>query len=79
MFTQKDNALEATFTFNNFTEAFSFMTHVAFYCEKLNHHPNWTNVYNRVHVQLTTHDAGNTVTEKDHQLAKAIEMIYNKE
>jgi len=79
MFTQKDNALEATFTFKNFTEAFSFMTHVAFYCEKFNHHPNWTNVYNRVHVQLTTHDAGNTVTDKDHQLAKAIEMIYNKE
>jgi 4a-hydroxytetrahydrobiopterin dehydratase len=52
------------------------MTKVAFAAEKLNHHPNWSNVYNQVDIVLTTHDAGNTVTEKDWQLAKKIDEIY---
>jgi 4a-hydroxytetrahydrobiopterin dehydratase len=52
------------------------MTEVAFAAEKLNHHPNWSNVYNRVIIELTTHDAGNTITDKDRQLAKAIEAIF---
>ena len=77
MFTHINNALEANFSFDNFIDAFAFMTQVAFYCEKMNHHPNWSNVYNTVHIKLTTHDAGNVVTDKDRDLAKVIEQIYN--
>lgn len=75
---EKDNALKASFVFKNFSVAFAFMTEVAFASEKQNHHPNWSNVYNRVDFSLCTHDAGNTVTEKDHQLAKAIDAIFEK-
>lgn len=78
MFKEINNTLEAQFKFNDFMEAFAFMTQVAFHCEKQNHHPNWSNVYNTVHITLTTHDAGNIVTEKDHSLAKVIEDIYNQ-
>ena len=78
MFKEINNALEAQFKFNDFMEAFAFMTQVAFHCEKQNHHPNWSNVYNTVHITLTTHDAGNVVTEKDYSLAKVIEDIYNQ-
>lgn len=78
MFQEKENTLEANFSFANFTQAFAFMTEVAFAAEKQNHHPNWSNVYNKVTVVLTTHDAGNVVTEKDHKLAKAIELIYQQ-
>ncbi len=70
-----NNSLCATFQFKNFTTAFAFMTEVAFVAEKQNHHPNWSNVYNKVSFQLTTHDAGNTVTQKDYDLAKAIDAI----
>ena len=75
MFTLKDNCLSATFTFANFTQAFAFMTEVAFAAEAANHHPNWSNVYNTVKIDLTTHDADNTVTEKDYELAKKISEI----
>lgn len=75
---EKDNALHGEFTFADFTEAFSFMTQVAFVAEAAGHHPEWTNVYNRVHIRLTTHDAGNTVTNKDHKLAEAIDSIHAK-
>lgn len=78
MWIEKDNQLQATFTFKNFTEAFSFMTEVAFCAEKQKHHPNWSNVYNKVEFKLNTHDAGNTVTEKDHQLAEAIDGLFEK-
>lgn len=54
------------------------MTEVAFAAEKLNHHPDWSNVWNTVEIHLTTHDAGNIVTEKDRKLAKAIDEIYQK-
>lgn len=74
--TEADNALQREFTFKDFTEAFGFMTRVAFAAEAANHHPEWTNVYNRVSIRLTTHDAGNTVTEKDRQLAAVIDDIY---
>ncbi|TXF90556.1 pterin-4-alpha-carbinolamine dehydratase [Neolewinella aurantiaca] len=77
-FTEKDNALRAEFKFEDFTQAFAFMTEVAFAAEAANHHPNWSNVYNTVSVNLTTHDAGNTVTQKDHDLASAIAKIYGK-
>lgn len=78
MWKEDDNKLKASFQFKDFVEAFSFMTEVAFHAEKQNHHPNWSNVWNTVNFELNTHDAGNTVTEKDHQLAKSISDIYKK-
>lgn len=78
MWEEKDNQLKASFKFKNFIEAFAFMTEVAFYAEKQNHHPNWSNVWNIVEIHLTTHDAGNIVTEKDRTLAKAIDKVYKK-
>lgn len=77
-FKEKDNALQAEFKFKDFRQAFAFMTEVAFAAEAANHHPEWSNVYNTVAVKLTTHDAGNTVTQKDHDLASAISKIYGK-
>jgi 4a-hydroxytetrahydrobiopterin dehydratase len=65
--------LTKTFTFKNFREAVSFMMRLAFEAEALNHHPEMTNVYNRVTVALNTHDAGNKVTELDLKLARAVE------
>ncbi len=52
------------------------MTEVAFAAEKMNHHPNWSNVWNTVEIRLNTHDAGNTVTDRDHKLAAAIDKIF---
>ncbi|RPA67463.1 4a-hydroxytetrahydrobiopterin dehydratase [Cyclobacteriaceae bacterium YHN15] len=75
MWTEKDNRLKKTFEFKDFQEAFAFMTRVAFLAESHNHHPNWSNVYNKVNIELTTHDAGNLVTEKDRKLAEAIDRI----
>ncbi len=77
-FTEKDNTLKAEFKFKDFRLAFAFMTEVAFAAEAANHHPEWSNVYNTVVVKLTTHDAGNTVTQKDHDLAFSISKIYGK-
>jgi 4a-hydroxytetrahydrobiopterin dehydratase len=76
MWTESNNQLKRSFQFKNFVDAFAFMTKVAFAAEKLNHHPNWSNVYNKVEIILTTHDANNTVTEKDRVLAKKIDEIY---
>lgn len=78
MWTEKDNALQASFAFIDFAEAFAFMTEVAFHAERLNHHPNWSNVWNKVHFKLNTHDAGGIVTEKDRQLAQVIDSIASK-
>ncbi|MEM8909257.1 MAG: 4a-hydroxytetrahydrobiopterin dehydratase [Bacteroidota bacterium] len=78
MWTEADNQLQASFQFKDFMEAFGFMTEVAFHAEKQNHHPNWSNVWNTVNIHLTTHDAGNVVTEKDRQLASTIDDIYRK-
>lgn len=61
-------SLTKTYAFNTFSEAFSFMTRVALFAEKTNHHPEWTNVYNKVHVTLMTHDCGG-VSAKDIALA----------
>lgn len=77
MWKEEDNALVKTFKFKNFIDAFAFMTKAAIWAEKYNHHPEWTNVYNRVEVKLTSHDAGNVVTEKDHQLANKMDQLYN--
>ena len=70
-----DDALTREFVFADFVEAFGFMGRVALLAEKADHHPNWDNVYNRVNVRLTTHDAGNTVTDKDLALATAINTL----
>lgn len=75
MWTEKDNKLSKTFKFKDFKEAFGFMTRVAFLAEEMNHHPDWSNTYNTVKIELTTHDKGNTVTQKDRDLAKAIDSI----
>lgn len=75
MWTEEKNALVRSFRFRNFSEAFAFMTRVALLAEKMEHHPEWTNVYNRVDIRLSTHDAGNTVTEKDRMLAAAIDRL----
>ncbi len=75
--TEENNRLKKTFKFNNFSEAFAFMARVAMAAEKMDHHPFWTNVYNSVSIELSTHDAGDVVTDKDRKLAKAIDKIYN--
>jgi 4a-hydroxytetrahydrobiopterin dehydratase len=75
MWKEENNRLKKSFQFKNFIEAFAFMTKVAFVAEKMNHHPLWTNVYNTVSFDLSTHDAGDIVTEKDHRLAKAIDEL----
>ena len=75
MWKEVDNKLYKKFEFRNFSEAFAFMTRVAMEAEKMDHHPVWTNVWNRVEIWLTTHDAGNTVTEKDHKLAARIDKL----
>ncbi|KYG78578.1 4a-hydroxytetrahydrobiopterin dehydratase [Roseivirga ehrenbergii] len=75
MWEEKDNKLVRKFEFDDFIEAFGFMTKVAICAEKMNHHPNWFNVYNTVTIELTTHDAGNTVTKKDRELANKIDQL----
>jgi len=77
MWTESDNQLKSTFNFKNFSEAFSFMTRVALAAEKMDHHPVWTNVYNKVDISLSTHDAGDIITEKDRKLSKIIDDIYS--
>lgn len=68
------DAIEKTYNFHNFNEAFGFMTRVALHAEHCNHHPEWSNVYNRVHVTLTTHDAGG-VTDRDIALAAFMDQL----
>ena len=75
MWKQVEDALVAELVFKNFVDAFAFMTDVAALAEKHDHHPEWSNVYNRVTIRLTTHDAGNQVTDKDRMLAEAIEAL----
>lgn len=75
--TNADGTLQRTFTFRNFREAFGFMTEVALVAERSNHHPEWGNVYNRITVQLTTHDAGG-ITEKDFDLANQMDSIASR-
>ncbi len=69
------DALTKTFKFRSFPEAMSFMMRVAFEANELDHHPDWTNVYNRVAIRLSTHDAGSRVTAKDVELATRIDRI----
>ena len=75
MWEEKNNTLYKKFEFKNFSEAFAFMARVALAAEKMDHHPLWTNVYNKVEIWLNTHDAGDIVTEKDHKLSKLIDAL----
>jgi 4a-hydroxytetrahydrobiopterin dehydratase len=76
--TFKRDALAKTYTFKDFREAIGFMVRVGFEAEALDHHPEWTNVYNRVAVRLNTHDAGGKVTAKDVELAGRMEKIHER-
>ena len=75
MWKEEDNKLKRTFEFKDFVEAFGFMSKVAIVAEKMNHHPFMTNVYNTVSFELSTHDAGDVVTDKDRQLADEIDKL----
>ncbi|MCU0394337.1 MAG: 4a-hydroxytetrahydrobiopterin dehydratase [Chitinophagaceae bacterium] len=77
MWQHTDNRLYRKFQFADFSEAFAFMTRVALEAEKMNHHPLWTNVWNSVEIWLSTHDAGDVVTEKDQELARRIDALVD--
>ena len=74
--TYHENAIHTSLEFKNFKDAFSVMTRIAFEVEKLNHHPDWSNVYNSLHISLSTHDA-NGVTDKDFELAQVIDDLVS--
>jgi 4a-hydroxytetrahydrobiopterin dehydratase len=76
---EKDNQLYRSFKFRDFGEAFSFMTHVALLAEKQDHHPTWTNTWNKVEIWLYSHDKGNIITERDRKLAASIDKITSKD
>jgi 4a-hydroxytetrahydrobiopterin dehydratase len=78
MWKEENNKLKKEFTFKDFVHAFAFMTRVAFIAEKMNHHPDWSNVWNKVSVSLSTHDAGNIVTDRDRKLAEAIDKVFEE-
>jgi len=78
MWQETNSKLYRKFEFRDFSEAFAFMTRVALEAEKMNHHPEWKNVWNTVEVWLSTHDAGDVVTERDHKLAKKIDALIEK-
>ncbi len=75
MWKEENNKLHKKFEFKDFSEAFAFMTRVALAAEKMDHHPNWTNEYNKVEIWLSSHDAGDIVTEKDKKLSEIIDKI----
>lgn len=75
MWQEQDNQLKRSFQFKDFITAWSFLTKVAIVAEKQNHHPHITNVYNKVELSLSTHDAGGIVTDKDRKLAAAIDTL----
>lgn len=72
---REGEGLAKTFTFGSFPAALSFMVRVGFEAEAMNHHPEWTNVYNRVAVRLNTHEAGGKITAKDVELAGRMEVV----
>lgn len=75
MWHEQDNTLYQSFTFRDFSEAFAFMVRVALLAEQHNHHPKWMNTWNTVEIWLSTHDAGDVVTDKDRNLAQAIDKL----
>jgi len=78
MWTEQDNSLQRRFEFPDFKSAFAFLTDVAAEAERLDHHPWFSNEYNVVEFRLRSHDAGNTVTRRDHRLAEAIDKLASK-
>lgn len=76
MWKETEKGLYRQFEFKDFSGAFAFMTRVAMIAEKMDHHPLWTNVYNKVELWLSTHDAGDTITVKDKKLADAIDKLF---
>jgi 4a-hydroxytetrahydrobiopterin dehydratase len=76
MWKEENNCLSREFVFKDFKEAFGFMAEVGIIAEQMNHHPEWTNVYNKVFIKLSTHDAGNVVTDKDRKMATAIDQLF---
>lgn len=72
---EENNTLKKSFKFKNFVEAWAFMTKVALVAEKMDHHPEWTNIYDTVDITLTTHDKGNTISDKDRELAEKIDDL----
>jgi 4a-hydroxytetrahydrobiopterin dehydratase len=76
MWKEENNQLQRSFEFKDFVAAFAFMTKVAFAAEKMGHHPNWSNVYNKVDIKLFTHEAQDSITEKDVKLSKEIDKIF---
>ena len=79
MWKKENNQLQRSFEFKDSVEAFTFMTKVAFAAEKMGHHPNWSTVYNMVDIMLFTHEAKDSITEKDLKLSKEIDKIFKKE
>ena len=77
MWKEENNSLNKSFEFNDFIEAWAFMSKVALLAEKSNHHPEWTNVYNKLEIKLSTHDQGATVSDKDRKMAKAIDKLLD--
>lgn len=77
MWKEENNALVREYVFKDFVSAFAWMTQAAIWAEKMNHHPEWSNVWNKVTVKLSTHDAGNVVTEKDRSLAAKMDELFN--
>ena len=76
--TIENNALHKTFTFKDFFSAVDFINHTKSYIELVNHHPTWENTYNKIYIKLQTHDAGNTLTQKDYDLANYFDQEYEK-
>jgi 4a-hydroxytetrahydrobiopterin dehydratase len=75
MWREQDNKLVQIFEFEDFNAAFAFMTRVALLADTMNHHPDWRNLYNKVEIRLSTHDAGNIITDKDWELARRIDKL----
>lgn len=73
---EENDSLNKEFTFDDFSQAFAFMTRVALLAEKADHHPDWKNSWNKVWISLSTHSAGHTITDQDRALAKAIDAVY---
>jgi 4a-hydroxytetrahydrobiopterin dehydratase len=79
MWKEENNQLQRSFEFTDFVDAFAFMTKVAFAAEKMDHHPNWSNAYNKVDILLFTHETENSITEKDRKFSKEIDKIFKNQ
>lgn len=74
--TENEHALHKTFIFSTFLDAMNWMVRASAEIERQNHHPSWTNEYNKVHVYLSTHDEGNIISQKDWALAQIMDSLY---